>query len=452
MSKTYRPWKIDQPLLLPVTVQDFVGDDHLARFVVGLVVDHLDLREMEAAYASVRGQPPYDPAMMTALLLYAYCNGVYSSRRIAKASRERVDFMSIVSLDAPDFRTISDFRKRHLKALAGLFTQVLKLCEQAGLVKLGHVALDGTKIKANASKHKAMSYARMEERAAELEAEVERWMSAAAAADAAEDKAFGSDKSGAEMPEWVADKKKRAAKIRAAQAELEAEAKAVAAAKAKAQAEAEERRKAEGRRKGGKPPAPPSDEPDPKAQKNFTDPESRIMKTKDGYIQGYNAQAAVDATAQVIVACDLDARQSDQHQLTPLVDAVETNLGKKPEQVSADAGYCSNANLEALEQREIDAYVAPGRAKHATEGEGGGERVAAMREKIKAGGHETPYRLRKQLPEPVFGQIKQARGFRQFLLRGVEMVKSEWGLVCVAHNVLKLAKGRTPSNAPAPAA
>ena len=448
MSKTFRPWKIDQPLLLPVRVQDFVGAEHLARFVVGLVVDHLDLREIEAAYASERGQPPFDPAMMTALLLYAYCSGVYSSRRIAKASRERVDFMSIVGLDAPDFRTISDFRKRHLKALAGLFTQVLQLCERAGLVKLGHVALDGTKIKANASKHKAMSYERMAKRAAELDAEVAGWMSAAAAADAAEDKAFGSDKSGEEMPDWVADKKKRAEKIRAAQAELEAEAKAVAEAKAKAkaQAEAEEKRRAEGRKKSGKPIAPPSEEPDPKAQKNFTDPESRIMKTKDGFIQGYNAQAAVDATAQVIVAHGLDAKQSDQHHLTPLVDAIEANLGKKPEQVSADAGYCSDANLAALEKRGVDGYIALGRAKHASEGEGGSERVDAMREKIKAGGHETPYRLRKQLPEPVFGQIKQGRGFRQFLLRGAKKVAKEWALVCIAHNVLKLAQGRTPPN------
>ena len=262
--------------------------------------------------------------------------------------------------------------KRHLKALAGLFGQVLKLCEQAGFVKLGHVALDGTKIKANASKHKAMSYERMEKRAAELEAEVERWLSAAAAADAEEDRAFGRDKSGAELPKWVADKKKRAEKIRAAKAELEAEAKAAAAAKAKAQAEAEERRQAEGRKKPGKPAAPPSEEPDPKAQKNFTDPESRIMKTKDGFIQGYNAQAAVDATAQVIVAHGLDAKQSDQHQLAPIADAIEANLGKKPTQLSADAGYCSDANLAAMEEREIDAYIAPGRAKHA-----GKEKAAA---------------------------------------------------------------------------
>ena len=445
MSKTFRPWKIDQPLFLPATVQDFVGEDHLARFVLALVLEHLDLNEIEAMYGSERGQPPFDPAMMTALLLYAYCNGVYSSRRIAKAARERVDFISMVGLDPPDFRTVSDFRRRHLKALTGLFAQVLKLCEQAGLVKLGHVALDGTKIKANASKHKAMSYERMAKRAEELEAEAAKWLSAAEAADAEEDKAFGRDKSGEEMPAWAADKKKRAEKIKAAKAELEAEAKAAAEAKAKARAEAEARRQAEGRKKPGKAAAPPSEEPDRKAQKNFTDPESRIMKTKDGFIQGYNAQAAVDATAQVIVAHGLDATQSDQHQLAPMVDAIEVNLGRKPAQLSADAGYCSDANLAAMEQREVDAYIAPGRAKHATEGEGGGARVAAMREKIKAGGHASPYRLRKQLPEPVFGQIKQARGFRQFLLRGIEKVRAEWGLICLAHNVLKLAQGRTPS-------
>ena len=390
MSKSFRPWTIDQPLLLPAIVQDFVGADHLARFVLALVVEQLDLREIEGTYGSARGQPPFDPAMMTALLLYAYCNGVYSSRRIAKAARERVDFMSIVGLDAPDFRTVSDFRKRHLKALAGLFAQVLKLCDRAGLTKLGHVALDGTKIKANASKHKAMSYERMAKRAAELDAEVAQWMSAAEAADAQEDEAFGRDKSGEELPDWVANKKKRAEKIRAAKAELEAEAKAAAEAEARARAEAEEKRKAEGRKKPGKPAAPPSEEPDPKAQKNFTDPESRIMKTKDGFIQGYNAQAAVDATAQVIVAHGLDAKQSDQHQLTPTTDAIEANLGRKPTQLSADAGYCSDANLAALEERKVDAYVAPGRAKHASAGEGGGARIAAMREKIKAGGHASP--------------------------------------------------------------
>ena len=250
----------------------------------------------------------------------------------------------------PDFRTISEFRKRHLNALSALFGQVLRLCERAGLVKLGHVALDGTKIKANASKHKAMSYERMGKRAEELEAEVAGWMDAAAAADASEDAAFGRDKSGEEMPAWVGDKKRRAEKIRAAKAELEAEARAAAEAERKAQAEADKKREAEGRKKPGRPAAPPSDAPDPKAQKNFTDPESGIMKTKDGFIQGYNAQAAVDAEAQVIVAHGLDANASDQHHLTPMVDAVEANIGRKPEQVSADSGYCSDANLAAMEE------------------------------------------------------------------------------------------------------
>src|SRR5271166_187203 len=243
----------------------------------------------------------------------------------------------------------------------------------------------------------------------------------------------------------VGDKKRRAETIRAAKAELEAEARAAAEVERKARAEEEKKREAEGRKKPGRPAAPPSDDPDPKAQKNFTDPESRIMKTKDGFIQGYNAQAAVDAEAQVIVAHGLDANSSDQHQLTPMVDAVEANMGRKPDEVSADAGYCSDANLAAMEERAIDAYIAPGRAKHAGEGQGGSARIAAMREKIKAGGHQTPYRLRKQLPEPVFGQIKQARGLRQFLMRGLNKVAHEWGLVCLAHNVTKLARGRSLS-------
>ena len=466
MSKTFRAWKIDQPLLLPLAVQDFVANDHLARFVLGLIVDELDLIEIVATYSNEKGQPPFDPHMMTALLLYAYCRGIYSSRRIAQACRERVDFMSIIALDPPDFRTISNFRKRHLTALAGLFVQVLKLCEKAGLVKLGHVALDGTKIKANASKHKAMSYERMEKRAAELEAEVAKWLSSAEAADAGEDKLYGRDKTGEEMPDWVADKKRRAETIRAAKAALEAEAKAAAEAKVKEEAAAEEKRQAKGRKKPGPKAAPPSGEPDPKAQKNFTDPESRIMKSKDGFMQAFNAQAAVDAEAQIIVAQAVTQDANDKHQLAPMTDAIETNLGRKPEQLSADSGYCSNANIEALETRGIDGYIAPGRTKDTADGAAEASmaappadasataspepasaptRVEAMREKIKAGGHDSPYRLRKQLPEPVFGQIKQARGFRQFLLRGLEKVQAEWSIVCTAHNLLKLAQQRTLS-------
>ena len=460
MSKTFRPWKIDEPLFLPATVHDFVAADHLARFVLSLVRDDVDLAKITGTYGSERGQPPFDPIMMTALLLYGYCCGLYSSRRIAKACRERVDFMSIVGLDAPDFRTISDFRKRHLKALGELFKQVLHLCEKAGLVKLGHVALDGTKIKANASKHKAMSYARMEDRAAELEAEVAQWLSTAAAADAEEDKLYGRDKTGEEMPDWVADKQRRADKIRQAKAELEAEAKAAAEAKRKGEAEAASKREAEGRRKGGRQAAPPSSVPDAKAQKNFTDPQSRIMKSKDGFVQAYNAQAAVDAKAQIIVAQDVTQSAVDCGQLVPMTDAIEANLGRKPAQLSADAGYCSEANLAGLEARNIDAYVATGRARDAVAGKveapaappstqsaGSPTRVEAMRAKIKAGGHASPYRLRKQLPEPVFGQIKQARGFRQFLMRGIDKVRAEWAIVCTAHNLLKLAHRRNLSAA-----
>jgi transposase len=420
----------------------------------------VDLAQITGTYGSERGQPPFDPIMMTALLLYSYCCGIYSSRRIAKACRERVDFMSIVGLDAPDFRTISDFRKRHLKALGELFKQVLHLCEKAGLVKLGHVALDGTKIKANASKHKAMSYARMEDRAAELEAEVGKWLSTAEAADAEEDKLYGHDKTGEEMPDWVADKQRRADKIRQAKAELEAEAKAAAEAKLKAEDEAASKREAEGRRKGGRQAAPPSSVPDTKAQKNFTDPQSRIMKSKDGFVQAYNAQAAVDSEAQIIVAQDVTQSAVDCGQLVSMTDAIEANLGRKPAQLSADAGYCSEANLAGLEARNIDAYVATGRARDAVAGKveapaappstqsaGSPTRVEAMRAKIKAGGHASPYRLRKQLPEPVFGQIKQARGFRQFLMRGIDKVRAEWAIVCTAHNLLKLAHRRNLSAA-----
>jgi transposase len=496
MSKTFRPWKIDEPMLLPPLVQDFVAEDHLARLVLNLVRDEIDLAAIVGSYDSDRGQPPFDPVMMTALLLYCYCCGIYSSRRIATACRERVDVMSIVGLDAPDFRTVSEFRRRHLQALSGLFIQILHLCERTGLVKLGHVALDGTKIKANASKHKAMSYERMEKRAAELEAEVAKWFDVAEAADAEEDQQYGADRTGEEMPHWVADKKRRAARIRAAKAELEAEAKAAAEAKLAAAAEAQRQRDADGRKKPGRQAAPPSTAPDPKAQKNFTDPESRIMKSKDGFVQAYNAQIAVDAEAQIIVAQDVTQSAVDSGQLVPIIDATKANLGRYPTQASADAGYCSEANLEALEARNIDAYVAAGRARDAVTGtakDGDDDppatpdvgsqskprqppaqemsssamepssaaepeakpkptRVEAMRAKLKAGGHESPYRLRKQLPEPVFGQVKQARGFRQFLMRGLEKVSGEWAIICTVHNLLKLAQWRSlPAAKPATA-
>jgi transposase len=438
MSKTFRDWSLDQTLLLPPSVHDFVPAGHLSRFIVALVTEELDLSAIMASYKGEKGQPPYHPAMMVALLLYAYAVGIYSSRRVARACAERVDFMAIVAFDAPDFRTISEFRRRHLTALAGLFVQVLKLCERAGLVKLGHVALDGTKIKANASKHKAMSYERMKKREAELQAEVDGWLKAAEAADAAEDKAFGADKRGDEMPDWVADKQARLAKIREAKAELEAEAKAKAAAE-----------RATGEKKDephpGRKAAPPSDAPEAKTQRNFTDPESRVLKTKDGYIQGYNAQAAVDAEAQVIVAHTLSNNGSDQAQFAPLLDGIKANLGRNPHEASADAGYCSAANLRTLSRRRIKGYIATGRQKHGAKSAAtqrrtkSGSLLARMTTRLKCAGHRSRYRLRKQVVEPVFGQIKQARGFRQFLLRGIEKAKAEWAMICIAHNLRKLA-------------
>ena len=440
MSKTFRDWSLDQALLLPPSVHDFVPAGHLSRFVVALVTEELDLSAILASYKGEKGQPPYHPAMMVALLLYAYAVGIYSSRRIAKACIERVDFMAIVALDAPDFRTTSEFRRRHLVALSALFVQVLKLCEQAGLVKLGHVALDGTKINANASKHKAMSYERMQKREPELQAEVDGWLKAAQAADAAEDAAFGVDRRGDEMPDWVADKQARLAKIRQAKAELEAEAKAKAAAEQAAREKKNGDKLCPGRKA-----VPPSDVPEPKAQRNFTDPDSRILKTKDGYIQGYNAQAAVDAQEQIIVAHTLSNNGNDQAQLAPLLDATKANLGRNPDEASADAGYCSAANLRTLIRRRIKGYIATGRQKHGTKSATGkrsvkpGSLLARMNIRLKRGGHRSRYRLRKQVVESVFGQIKQARGFRQFLLRGIDKVKAEWAMICTAHNLRKLA-------------
>jgi transposase len=441
MSKEFRPWRIDEAQLLPPSVEDYVPKEHLSRLIVALVREELDLSAISSSYRSVLGQPPFDPRQMTALLLHGYASGIYASRRIARAAVERADFMMIGAGDPPDFRPISEFRRRHLGALAGLFVQVLKLAEKAGLVKLGHVSLDGTKIKANASRHKAMSYDRMKKREAELKAEVDRWLAAAEAADAAEDKLYG-DKRGDELPDWVADKQKRLERIREAKAALEAEAKAAAEEEERRRAEAEAKRVAEGRKKNGPTPAPPKTEPEGQAQRNFTDPESRILKTKDGYIQGYNAQAAVDGKAQIIVAQTLAAGTSDQDQLVPLVDGIEANLGRKPREASADAGYLSEANLAALSARGIGAYIATGRAKRPAQSKRtfAGPLTTAMQEKLKRAGWRSRYRLRKQIVEPVFGQIKQARGFRQFLLRGLEKVRAEWAIICIAHNLTKFAR------------
>jgi transposase len=436
MTKSFRPWKVNEAWLLPSSVQEFVPAGHPAHLVRDIVAEELDLSPILSAYTEPRGYPPYHPAMMVALLLYAYSRGIYSSRRIARGCEERLDFQAVTALDRPDFRTISEFRRRHLAALAGLFVQVLALCRRAGLVGLGQVAVDGTKLRASASKHKAMSYARMCRAEQELAAEVQRWLARADAADAAEDAALGPDRRGDETPAWMRDKRRRLERIRAAKAELEAEAMAAEAAKPDPGTKADG---APSRRRGRKPKHPPG-VPKPGAQRNFTDPESRIMLGHDGFIQAYNAQAAVDGKAQVILAHRLTNNASDQDALLPLLDAAAANAEGKPAEVSADSGFCSEANLAGLAERAVRGYVATGRAKHPAGGEDRrrGPLVSAMRRKLRRAGRRSRYRLRKHIVEPVFGQIKQARGFRQFLLRGIEKAGNEWALVCTAHNLAKL--------------
>src|SRR5215218_6064750 len=438
MTKSFRRWKVDEAWLLPPSVQEFVPEGHAAHLVRDIVTEELDLAAILSAYTEPRGYPPYHPAMMVALLLYAYSRGVYSSRRIARGCEERLDFQAVTALDRPDFRTISEFRRRHLVALAELFVQVLALCRRAGLVGLGHVAVDGTKLRANASKHKAMSYARMGPAEAELAAEVEGWLIQAEGADAAEDAALGADRRGDEMPAWMRDKQRRLQRIRAAKAELEAEAQAAEAARPDPGTKADGTPRG---RRGRKPKHLPG-VPKPSAQRNFTDPESRIMKGRDGFVQAYNAQAAVDAKAQVILAHHLSNNAADQDALGPLLDAVTTNTGATPAEVSADSGFCSETNLADLAGRGIRGYVATGRAKHPDGGEDQrrGPLVSAMRQRLKRAGRRSRYRLRKQVVEPVFGQIKEARGFRQFLLRGLDQVRGEWAMICTAHNLLKLAQ------------
>jgi transposase len=444
MSKTFRAWDVDQVWLLPPAVHDFVPPGHPAHLVRELVREELDLSAVLEPYEREdRGQPPYHPAMMVALLLYAYTQGVYASRRIARGCEERLDAMAVTGMQRPDFRTINEFRKRHLEALSGLFVQVLRLCRHAGLVKLGHVALDGTKLQANASTHKAMSYGRMARAEAELAAEVEGWLAQAEAADAAEDAAHGADRRGDELPDWVADKRARLERIRTAKAALEAE------AQADPPPQDAEPGPSSGMVDHGRPRRAPDGGPPAQAQRNLTDPDSRVLKTRDGFAQGYHGQLAVDAAHQIIVAQRLTTNGSDQAGLVPLLDAATATLGRPPREVSADAGFCRERNLEALAARRIRGYLAPGRASHGSADPNGrrltkpGTLMAQMAARLKRAGRRSRYRLRKQTVEPVLGQIKQARGFRPFLLRGFAKVEAEWALICTAHNLTKLLAART---------
>lgn len=441
-KQVFRRWDVDQGELFPGSIREAVPADHLVHFVRNVVCEDLDLSAIYARYTETKGQPPYDPRLMVALLLYACCRGIYSSRRIEIACEERLDFRALVGLERPDHSTICQFRQDHWDAISDLFVQVLQLCRDAGMAKLGHVSLDGTKVQANASKHAAMSYRRMKEAEPELAKKVAQWKAECDATDASEDEEHGKDRRGDEVPEHVKSAVRRLAKVRAAKTKLEREAKEKADRIAAERATKEEQT---GEKLSGRVPKALDGEPEDKAQVNFTDSESRIMKTRNGYEQAYNAHAAVDADEQVIVSADVTTQQNDGDTLVPTLDQIEANTGTKPAQVSADAGYCSEENLAALEERKIDGYVATGRQKHGTASATGGEekkqgpRATAMREKLRAGGWESPYRLRKQTVEPVFGQIKEARSFRRFLHRGLDKVRAEWRLVCTAHNLLKLA-------------
>jgi transposase len=429
MGKSYRPYYPDEELLLPPSLRDWLPENHLAYFVSD-VVDNLDLSAMDAVYGEEkRGQPPYDPLMMTKVLVYGYCVGVFSSRKIERRLVEDIAFRVLAADNQPNFRTISDFRKIHLKTLAGLFEQVLQIALEAGAMKVGRVALDGTKVKANASKHKAMSYERMQEKEKQLKAEVKQLLEQAEAADAEEDARYGKDRTGDELPAELERRETRLKKIKEAKRAL--------------QERARQQAVTEGI-------DPKQAQPKDKDQYNFTDPESRIMKGADGFVQAYNAQAAVEPDLQLIVGQTVTQAANDKQQLMPLVEVIEQQSGQRPEEVLADSGYCSEPNLEALEsvrnpERRIEGYVATERQKHGEHREPcpkgplpkDATRVDHMRRKLKTKAGKAVYAARKAIVEPVFGQIKQARGFRQFLMRGIEKVRGEWSLVCLTHNILK---------------
>ena len=430
MGKSYRPYYPDEELLLPPSLRDWLPERHLAYFVSD-VVDNLDLSAMDAVYGSEkRGQPPYDPLMMTKVLVYGYCVGVFSSRRIERRLVEDIAFRVLAADNQPNFRTISDFRKIHLKTLEGLFEQVLKIALEAGAMKVGRVALDGTKVKASASKHKAMSYDRMLEKEKQLKVEVKRLLEQAEAADAEEDALYGKDRTGDELPAELERRETRLQKIKEAKRALEER------ARQKAVAEGKEPKQAE---------------PKDKDQYNFTDPESRIMKGADGFVQAYNAQAAVEPAFQLIVGQTVTQATNDKEQLIPMLATIEEQSGQRPADVLADSGYCSEKNLEHLDseqkpERRVIGYIATERQKHDEYKEPcprgrlpkGATRVDRMKRTLKTKAGKAVYAARKTIVEPVFGQIKQARGFRQFLLRGIHKVRGEWSLLCLTHNILKI--------------
>ena len=429
---------------------------------------HLDLRRFYAPYeGETRGAPPFDPALMVCLLLYSYCIGVRSSRQIARACERNLAFMAIVGADRPDFRTISDFRKLHLEAFIDTFTDVLRLAQAAGLIQLGVLATDGTKVAGNASRHKAMSYGYMVKEIERLRAEIAALVQQAQDLDAGEDAVLGSRR-GDELPDELARREQRLATIAAAQKRLEAAAQAEAEAERQRRAEAEAERQRTGRKRRGREPGPIDDTPDPKAQTNFTDPDLKIMKTSNkGWDYCGNAQAVVDGRCQIILACDVVPDRNDKQQAVPMARQALANLEQagieRPVDAAGqavpipnllDSGYYSEPAAQGLADLDLDPHMATGRQKHH---EAAPAAVPAavdpvaptaaavaptareqMTAKLRTVGGRALYALRKTIVEPVFGQIKGARGIRRFLLRGLAKVRGEWRLICLTHNLLKL--------------
>ena len=454
VDKTFRAYDPDQMFLMPPSIADWVAEDHLARFVSELVEEVLDLEPFLAVYTEARGFPPYDPRLMLKVLIYGYTTGVRSSRKIEKRCHDDVAFRFLAANQAPDFRSIARFRRRHLTALAALFLEVLTLCQAAGMVKLGRVGLDGSKVRANASRRKAMSYKRMTEREASLQAEVDDLLADAEAVDAAEDGRFGEDGRDDDLSAEMARRESRLAKIRRAKSDLEADAARRAAAdaarktwhKTAAHTDRSAGQRCDDSTSAADQAAADSTVAD-KAQRNFTDPDSRIMKTSDGsFHYCYNAQTAADEAHQVIVATRLSNRSADCPEFAAVLDEITINCGQRPRQVVADAGYFSEDNVTAAHDRGVDALIATGRLKH-------GETPAAaprgripndatvkqrMARKLRTKNGRASYARRKAVIEPVFGQIHTVQGGKQVLLRGEQAANSEWQLIATCHNLRKL--------------
>jgi transposase len=461
MGKTFRPYDMSQLLLLPPDLRQWLPDNHLALYVSD-IVEQLDLSAILKVYeeGDARGRPPYHPQMMVKLLLYGYCVGKLSSRKIEQASYDDVGFRVLSGNQQPDHASIAEFRKRHLPELAKLFVQVLQLCERAGLVKLGHVAIDGTKIKANASKYQTMTYAGLTEAEQKLAATVARLLAEAERVDKAEDELYGPDKGGDELPEELRESKSRLARIRELKADLEREARAAAEQQAAAAKEQNEERLRKAKERGKKPgrlaavPDPEQAVPRPKARRNFTDIESRMMKdhASNTFVQGYHAQLGVDAQAQIIVAATVVQAGNDQQQLVPLLVRVKQNLGQLPASVSADAGYFSAAAVTAEEIKSVAVHVPPNApepqaCEYAAPLPENATVQERMWQRLKSKEGAAIYNQRKAIVEPVFAYLKHVRGFRQFLLRGQARVEAEWLLMCLTHNLLKMFRAQQPQKA-----